>query len=257
MTSNIVRIASLLLASAVALVAVTWAQPAHPPAACSNATVIGNYGISFGGIDRHGNTTVTVDQITTDGNGSFTGHETQSKGGVILNSIPVVGTYAIKANCTGSGTWMAMGKIRHYDLVVVSGGSSLELVQTDAGRIESGLAQAQGNATCTDAGVKGTYGFNATGSIVSVGPVAFIGEFKLDGAGKIAGSESGSINGTIFKGIPLAGTYMVNSDCNGTATVTPKGQAAVNFNLVVIDAGTKTLAIETDSNTIVSGALQK
>jgi hypothetical protein len=257
MTAKTVRIASLILATTLGLAAAAWAQP-RPPAACSNATFTGTYGITFGGIDSHGRLRAAVAQITTDGSGKFTGVESESKGGVINKDVPVTGTYAIKANCTGSGSWMAQGgKVRHYNLVVVAGGGGAEMIQTDAGHTESGFAEAQGKATCTNAGVKGTFGFHATGSFVAVGPAAFIGQFKLDGAGNIAGNESGSVNGTILNGVPLSGTYTVNSTCTGSATVTPQGQNAVNLNLVVVGGGSKVLALETDPNSIVSGSLEK
>jgi hypothetical protein len=258
MIAKIVRIASLTLATTLALAAATSAQPVRPATACSNATFTGTYGISFGGIDSHGRLRAAVAQITTDGKGKFTGVESESKGGVIHSVVPVTGTYAVKANCTGSGSWLPQGgKVRHYNLVVVSGGGGAELIQTDTGHTESGFAQAQGTPTCTNAGVKGTFGFHAAGSFVGVGPAAFIGQFKLDGAGNVAGNESGSVNGTILNGVPLSGTYTVNSDCTGTATVTPQGQTAVNLNLVVVGGGSKVLALETDANSIVSGSIQK
>jgi hypothetical protein len=255
MIARIVRIASLILATTVGLAAAAWAQP-RPPAACSDATFTGAYGITFGGIDSHGRLRTAVAQITTDGKGKFTGVESESKGGVILKGVPVTGTYAIKASCTGSGIWMANGKVRHYNLVLISGGGGAEWIQTDTGRTESGSAEAQGKATCSDAGVHGTFGFHATGSYVGAGPAAFIGQFHLNG-GNIAGSESGSVNGTIFSGVGLLGKYTINSDCTGTAMVTPAGQSAVNFNLVVVDGGSKVLAVETDANSIVSGSLLK
>jgi hypothetical protein len=259
MASKIVRIAFSILAATLALVVATWAQPVRPPAtACSNASLNGAYGILFGGTDRHGRADTTVGQVTADGNGNFSGVETESKGGVILNNIPVSGTYAIKANCTGTGIWTAQGNsTKHYNIVVISGGNAMDLIQTDSARIESGFAQAQGKPACTSVGVKGTYGFEIKGAFTGVGPVTFVGQFKLDGTGKITGIESASVNGKIFSNVKLSGTYAINSGCTGTATVTPQGQSAVNFNLVLVDAGLKILAIETDTNTSVSGSMQK
>lgn len=253
MTAKILRIASLSLSTTIALAA--WAQP-RTPAACSNATFTGTYGVTFSGIDSHGRLRAAVAQITSDGKGNFAGEKSESKGGVIHKDVPVKGTYAIKAACTGSGVWISAGKVRHYDLVVVSGGGGADWIQTDAGRTESGFAETQGKATCTDAGVHGAFGFHATGSYVGVGPAAFVGQFNLN-EGNIAGTESGSINGAIFTGVSLLGNYTINSDCTGAATVTPAGQSALNFNLVLVNGGAKVLAVETDNNSIVSGALVK
>jgi len=258
MISKIVRHPILVLSTVLALAIGSWGQPTRPPAACSNATFSGTYGVTFDGIDSHSRLRVAVAQITAGGNGKFAGLESESKGGVINSNVPITGTYAIKADCTGSGTWLAQGgKLRHYNIVLVSGGAAAELMQTDAGHTESGFVEAQGKATCTNAGVKGTFGFRSKGSFVGGGPTAFIGQFKLDGAGNIVGNESGSVNGTIFTGVPLVGTYTVNSNCTGSATVNPKGQTAVNFNLVVVAGGLQVLAVETDANSIVNGSLQK
>jgi hypothetical protein len=88
----------------------------------------------------------------------------------------------------------------------------------------------QGFPTCTNAGVKGNFGLEArgvhdTGAPVTR-PVAFIGELKLSGDGVISGHMAGSEDGTIFnlKEEPVTGTYSVNSDCRGWATITPKGR---------------------------------
>ena len=253
MIAKIVRIVCLVIATTLALTA--WAQP-RPPARCSDTTFAGAYGITFSGVDSHGRMRAAVAQITADGKGKFAGEESESKGGVIHSDVPVTGTYAIKADCTGAGVWMSAGKVRHYNLVLITGGSGAELVQTDTGFTESGLAEAQGKATCTDMGLHGAFGFHATGSFVGAGPAAFIGQFNLND-GNIAGSESGSVNGTIFSGVELLGKYTINSDCTGTAMVTPAGQSAVNFDLVVVAGGSKVLAVETDTNTIVSGSLEK
>ena len=242
----------------VLLFAMTLALTTAASATCSNATFTGTYGITFGGIDSHGRLRAAVAQITADGKGKFTGVVSESKGGVISSDVPVTGTYAIKATCIGSGTWLEQAqKLRHYNLVLVSGGASMEMVQTDAGHTESGFAQAQGKATCTTAAVHGTFGFHATGSYVGVGPAAVIGQLILDGSGNIAGQESGSVNGTIFSGVLILGGYTINSDCTGTAKLNPAGQSAVNLNLVVLGGGSKVLAVETDTGSIVSGSIEK
>jgi hypothetical protein len=93
--------------------------------------------------------------------------------------------------------------------------------------------------------------------------VAFIGELKLtvnpSGEGVISGHLASSEGGTFltFAEEPVTGSYMVGTDCRGTATITPKGQSPLNFSFVVVDGGKEMLAIETDANTIVSGTLQR
>jgi hypothetical protein len=83
----------------------------------------------------------------------------------------------------------------------------------------------QGSPTRTNAGVKGSYGFETTGVFVAVapvtGPVAFIGELKLtvnsSGEGVISGHVASSEDGTIltFAEEPVTGYYRVATDCRG------------------------------------------
>jgi hypothetical protein len=95
----------------------------------------------------------------------------------------------------------------------------------------------------------------------ATGWVAFIGELKLtvdpSGEGVISGHVGGSEGDTTLTFAPVTGTYSVNSDCTGTATITPKGQSALNFSFVVVDCGKEMLAVETDADTVVSGTLVK
>ena len=93
--------------------------------------------------------------------------------------------------------------------------------------------------------------------------MAFIGElkFSLDpsGEGVISGHIAGSENGTIFTFAeePVTGSYKVHANCTGKATITPEGKPELNFSFVMVDDGTKMLAIETDADTVVSGTLQR
>ena len=124
----------------------------------------------------------------------------------------------------------------------------------------------QGSPTCTNAGLEGSFGFQATGVFVAgapvLGPVAFIGELKLavdpSGEGVISGHVAGSEDGTLFTFAEEAvtGSYKVEGDCRGRATITPNGLSEMHFKLVVVDGGNEMLAIETDANTVVSGTLE-
>jgi len=72
-------------------------------------------------------------------------------------------------------------------------------------------------------------------------------------SGHIAGSEDGTI--LTFAEEPVTGSYMVGTDCRGTATITPKGQLEMHFSFVVVDDGKEMLAVEKDADTVVSGTL--
>ena len=91
--------------------------------------------------------------------------------------------------------------------------------------------------------------------------MAFIGELKLtassSGDGVISGHLADSENGTIltFAEEPVTGSYKVDKNCRGTATIRPKDQSEMHFDFVVVDCGKELLVLETDANTVVSGTL--
>lgn len=60
-----------------------------------------------------------------------------------------------------------------------------------------------------------------------------------------------------FAQTSVTGSYSVNANCTGTATVTPKGQPAQNYSFVIVNGGNEMLPIETDSNTVVTGIVQR
>jgi len=234
---------------------ITWARPAHAPAAgCSNATLSGNAGFRVSGLNTSG-PVAAVGQLTADGKGHFTGMETVSSNGTVLTDIPVSGTYAIQANCTGKGTiGPKHGTTSHFSFVVLSGGNELPLVLTDTGTAELGSTLTQGTSSCSK--VQGTYGFQGGGIIVGVGPVVFVGQAKLQN-GVISGTESGSINGTIFTKATIDGVYKIDSRCFGAAKISVNHATPSDFNLVVVN-GQKTVEfIGTDSGTVISGAFQQ
>jgi hypothetical protein len=129
-----------------------------------------------------------------------------------------------------------------------------------------GFAVKQGSPTCTNAALEGSFGFQATGVFLpgapATGAVAFIGELKLtvdpSGEGVISGRLSASEGGTFltFAEEPVTGSYTVDRDCRGRATITPKGRSELHFRFVVVDGGNEMLAVETDANTVVSGTLE-
>jgi hypothetical protein len=252
MISKTIRIASMIVLATFALSSAAWA------ATCSNASLSGTYGFLHDGTDSNGApATAAVTQITFDATtGTFTGETTASHGGVIVTE-PLTGTYAIASNCTGTG--------------IPAGGSPFSIVVTSTGFLAAhlfadGFAVKQGSQTCTNAGAKGRFGFETTGVFLAGAPataVVFIGELRLtvnpSGEGVISGHVAASEDGTFLKfgEEPVTGSYKVDGDCKGRATITPKGLPEMHFRLVVVDGGNEMLAIETDANTVVSGILQR
>ena len=125
----------------------------------------------------------------------------------------------------------------------------------------------QGSPTCSNAGVKGRFGFETTGVFLpgapAPGAVAFIGELNLtvnpSGLGVISGHVASSEGGTFLPLAeePVTGSYRVGTDCRGRATITPQGHSGMHFSLVVVELGNEMMAIETDADTVVSGRLER
>jgi hypothetical protein len=188
MISKVFCIASMIVLASFALSSAAWA------ATCSNASLSGTYGFLHDGTDSNGTpATAAVTQITFDSTtGTFTGETTASHDGVIATE-PLTGTYAVASNCTGTGNPTGLSP---FSIVVTSTGFlALHL-------FAEGFAVKQGSPTCTNAGVKGSFGFETTGVFLATGAVAFIGELKLtvnpSGEGVISGRVAASEDGTFL-----------------------------------------------------------
>jgi len=73
---------------------------------------------------------------------------------------------------------------------------------------------------CTASGVAGRYGYTSTGSIVSppVGPFTAVGHVMFTETGTLSGAQTTSIGGNLVEET-IQGTFAVNPDCTGSATV--------------------------------------
>ena len=241
---------------ALTIVLASFALGSAAGATCSNASLSGTYGFLHGGTDSNGApTSAAVSQITFDPTtGTFTGETTASHDGVIV-TLPLTGTYAVASNCTGTGK-PAEGT--PFSFVVTSTGFlALHL-------FAEGFAVKQGSSTCTNAGVEGSFGFETTGVSLAGAPataVAFIGELKFtvnrSGEGVINGHLAASEDGTFLRFSEVKGSYTVDANCTGTATISPKGKPELNFSFAIVDGGNEMLVIETDADTVVSGTLQR
>ena len=110
-------------------------------------------------------------------------------------------------------------------------------------------ARAGERRECTDASLKGSFGFSATGTLLALppgfaGPFAEVGRQTFDGRGNTDGTATLSANGNIVKGVTVQGTYMVNADCTGSMTIfiLPFAATAV-LDFVIDDDGTELRAI--------------
>ncbi len=246
------RIARMVVLASFTLSSGAWA------ATCSNESLSGTYGFLHGSTNATGTpTSAAVTQLTFDSTtGTFTGETTTSHDGVIATEA-LTGTYAVASNCTGTGN--------------PTGGGPFSFVVTSTGFLAAhlfaeGFAVKQGSPTCTNAGVKGSFGFETTGVFLAAAPapaVAFIGQLKLtvgpSGEGVISGQVAASEDGTFlpFAEEPVTGSYTVAPDCRGRVIITPNGLSEMHFSIVIVDGGKEMLAVETDADTVVSGTLQR
>jgi hypothetical protein len=101
-----------------------------------------------------------------------------------------------------------------------------------------------GNAT-----LNGAYVVFGTGTIVGVGPVTAVGEVTFDGRGNSIATYTASVNGNVFPGITVTGTYTVNPDC----TASHAESDGSHYHYVVAPNGNTVTWIRTDAGTVVSG----
>lgn len=82
------------------------------------------------------------------------------------------------------------------------------------------FTQAVSAHDCTATNVAGQYGYTSTGSIVSppVGPFSAVGHVTFTETGTLSGAQTTSIAGNLVEE-SIQGTFAVNPDCTGSATV--------------------------------------
>ena len=97
------------------------------------------------------------------------------------------------------------------------------------------VAPSASAGSCKIGRVAGTYGYTTSGTIPMLGAVAAVGIISLDAGGNLTGAQTSSFNGAIVQET-LSGTYTVNADCTGTATVNVYhgGVLARTTNLAVV-----------------------
>ena len=84
------------------------------------------------------------------------------------------------------------------------------------------VAWADGGPRCSNARVAGDWGYTKTGTLfhpaLGAVPFATMGKLTLEADGTLSGVNTGSVNGAVSNDL-LSGTFQINSDCTGTATI--------------------------------------
>ena len=108
---------------------------------------------------------------------------------------------------------------------------------------------------CSNASLKGSFGFYRTGS-TSAGPLAALGILKFDGNGSVSGSQSISRNGAFQFDIVISpAPYIVNEDCTGKF-VAPDGITEI-ARIVVTGRGTGLYLFSESAGNAVYGVGRK
>jgi hypothetical protein len=126
--------------------------------------------------------------------------------------------------------------------IVLSSGRPGSAVITRAdgqNRAEPILAVIPHKTPCTNATLKGTYGFQRNGQ-TSQGPLTAVGLATFDGRGNAVAQQTVSRSGTFNSGTNQVFKYEINPDCTGTQTDAVLGVIA---QLVVVHNGAEVLGM--------------
>jgi hypothetical protein len=116
---------------------------------------------------------------------------------------------------------------------------------------------------CSNATLRGSFGFTSQGALLAgvpppvVGPFGEVGRQIFDGRGNTEGTATLSANGNIVR-VTFYGTYVVNPDCTGSMSlyVSPIGTTA-ELDFVIDDNGTELRAIVTAAGTVETRVYRK
>ena len=79
-----------------------------------------------------------VGQISFAADGTVSGLDSESLGGVVLSSLPIAGTYSVNSDCTGSITLTIGGVDQSWDLVILQGAGQITFLSTVNGVVWGG-----------------------------------------------------------------------------------------------------------------------
>ena len=108
------------------------------------------------------------------------------------------------------------------------------------------------SASCSDATLKGVYGFVSSGFGGDGTPRALVSQFTADGKGNLSGTGTKSKDGKIVTGT-VTGTYSVAKNCTGSVTFTDQDGEVRDGNFVFDNGNKGWQGIRTDSGRVISG----
>ena len=110
---------------------------------------------------------------------------------------------------------------------------------------------------CSNASLKGGYGFSVTGTNVELNvQFAITGRFQADGQGHFTGKATQSVAGHVDH-TAFNGAYVVNPDCSGTALFQFQSGVSATLDFILVKEGTEIYIMDADNGTIETGSDKK
>jgi hypothetical protein len=254
----------VMLALAAILPSTSTSHRAYAQEGCGNQSLRGAYGFStdgqaFGASGAEFAEFASAGRIVFDGQGHLTGREVESLNGAI--SEPTFsGTYSVLSDCTGTAN-VHNGQTANLRFQLIEGGQEVNIIDTDSGVVAAGQITRQQMTDCTLASFKGVYGFAGSGSVYGpggeLGDIAVFGRIVSDGLGHTTQSFNASFNG--FQDADTeVGTYNVNPDCTGTATIVHQRTGQVEHVMfVLVEGGAEAKVVVTDPGVVFATTVDR
>jgi uncharacterized protein (TIGR03437 family) len=252
-------VALILLTGTVAV-----AAPQIGGGSCGTSMVNGTYFYILEGTVQSGPAQVPyteLGELAANGSGGVSGTSFTNLNGQGKTN-PLVGTYAIQSNCSGSISLTVNSQtISALTFQVINNAQAMILAISNNGEVVTGRAYrttaGSGTPQCSNGSLSGTYGYVLTGfATVSGGSYLYSnsGQMVADGNGNLTSASVANVGGT-FSNIAGTGSYSVTNQCLGTATIaTPAGTS--NYQFAIAQDGQTILFLETDQGTTVGGTGQ-
>jgi hypothetical protein len=207
----------------------------------------------------------TAGHLTFDGAGNLSGAHDTDFGGTFFHIVDS-GAYSVNSDCT-TGTITIQRDGLTMNMVIVGGGQEIRLTSATSGRVFSGTLRLMAAPTCSASTLSGnSYGF-ATHGLTTPVPVGFpriggfvpfsnMGQISFKADGSVSGVDNVNLGGVFIPGLPIAGTYSVNSDCTGTTTMTIAGNNH-SWSFVILQGADQIIFVASETGFVWSGTLAK
>ena len=144
---------------------------------CTNASLNGVLFYSISGSIKNGTSTVSYaeqGEVVADGNGNFTSGQTTTSTAGVIATLPVTGTYNVKADCSGTANLTTSAQTVTIAIQVVNGGgltlsSVTTNVNAELGELRLYRAANVTGSQCGNGSITGAYGLLISGGTYSGG----------------------------------------------------------------------------------------